>query len=447
MKKCEYETQLENLQKFTLEYPIYHDFGLNTSVSANLWLSSDVLVTDKQTTMTRDPNGDPLLNPWQDRLMIAIVLIPAVTPTPSPFLGVTISGTRVPYAMKGLELFRTNSLLWDYTSNNVETEPCEPNGTFLGYFLPAALTIVFLLDLIGNGLVLMILMSRRTSWHLADYYLFQLALSDLLLGVTLPFWAVQYGYGWSFGQVPCKILGALFTINMYSSILLLVCISLSRYFSIVHAVELHKKQHRNHTIVICVFVWGLSCFLSWHEFYYRAVDNPLTDKLICNYKFDPEKSNSLRIALQLTELTIAFIAPLILMLFFYSRIFCTLQGSRLNHSRRSQVVIVVLLLVFFFCWAPYKSFLLIDTLQRMGYISRNCQFEKMLDIGLVVSEALGLSHVCINPIIYAFVGVKFRKEILRVFKKLSDRVVNSSMVLSREGTIFTDSNPSYSKIM
>lgn len=291
-------------------------------------------------------------------------------------------------------------------------------------------------------------MSRRTSWHLADHYLFQLALSDLLLGLTLPFWAVQYGYGWLFGQAACKILGALFTINMYSSILLLVCISLSRYFSIVHAVELHKKQRPIHTIMICVFVWGLSCILSWHEFYFRDVGiNPLSGKTVCFYKFDPEKSNSLRIGLQLTEIIIAFIVPLILMLFFYSRIFCTLQQSRLNHSKRSQLVIVVLLLVFFFCWAPYKSLQLVDTLQRLGHIDRNCHFEIMLDIGLAITETLGLSHVCINPIIYAFVGVKFRKQIFKVFKRLSDHVLNASVVLSRDGTIITDSNPSYSKIM
>ncbi|XP_077113383.1 C-X-C chemokine receptor type 3-2-like [Ranitomeya variabilis] len=337
---------------------------------------------------------------------------------------------------------------YDSTLSNLDTSACEPTESFLGYFVPAALAIVFLMDLIGNGLVLTILISRQTSWHLADHYLFQLALSDLLLGLTLPFWAVQYGYSWLFGQVSCKILGALFTINIYSSILLLVAISLSRYFSIVHAVDLHKKQRPIHTIMICLFVWGLSCFLSWQDFYFRDIgENLLSHTTICIYKFDPEKSNSLRIALQLTKIVIAFIIPLIFMLFFYSRIFCTLQESRLNESRRSQLVIVVLLLVFFFCWAPYTSLQLIDTLQRMGYFSWSCRFEEMLDIGLVITETLGLSHVCINPIIYAFVGVKFRKEIFRIFKRISDQVINSNVVLSREGTVLSDTNRSYSKIM
>ncbi|XP_075047335.1 C-X-C chemokine receptor type 3-like [Mixophyes fleayi] len=291
-------------------------------------------------------------------------------------------------------------------------------------------------------------MSRRSPWHLADHYLLHLALSDLLLGLTLPFWAIQHIYGWKFGHVPCKLLGALFTINMYTSIFFLVCISLNRYFSIVHAVEAHKKQRPIQTILICAFVWGISCILSWQEFYFREAGiNPLTKKSVCFYNFDPGQSNSWRIALHLVELTFAFIFPLIVMLFFYSQIFCTLQRSRLNHSRRSQVVIVVLLLVFVVCWAPYKSLQLIDSLQRLEYIGRNCNFEKMLDSGMMVTLTLGLSHVCINPIIYAFVGVKFRKEIYRVFKRFSTQVVHSSMVVTREGNFFTDSNQSYSRIM
>ncbi|XP_063798665.1 C-X-C chemokine receptor type 3-2-like [Pseudophryne corroboree] len=332
----------------------------------------------------------------------------------------------------------------------VDTSPCDVVSTsaFIKYVIPAAITVVFMLDLVGNGLVLKVLISRRSPWHLADHYLFQLALSDLLLGLTLPFWAVQYVYGWMFGYVSCKLLGALFTINMYSSIFFLVSISVNRYFSIVHAVEVHKKQRPIHTILICIFIWGISFILSWHEFYFRETGvNPVTEKPVCFYNFHPDQPDSWRIALQLIDLTFAFIFPLIFMLFFYSQILCTLQRSRLNHSRRSQMVIVVLLLVFVFCWAPYKSLQLIDSLQRLDYIGRNCNLEKKLDIGITATLALGLSHVCINPIIYAFVGVKFRKEIYKVFKRFSNHALNSSISVTRKGNLFTGSDNSYSKIV
>nr|DBA16066.1 TPA: hypothetical protein GDO54_003500 [Pyxicephalus adspersus] len=313
---------------------------------------------------------------------------------------------------------------------------------FTGYFIPIVYMVVFLLDIIGNGLVLYVLAAKRDPWLLADHYLFQLALSDLLLGFTLPFWAFQYSSHWIIGDIPCKILGALFTINVYSTIFFLVCISINRYFSIVHAIELHKKQRPLHTFFICLFIWVLSCTLSWQEFYFRESTGS-----ICTYNFPLGQSTFWRVALQLVEITIGFIIPLVFMVFSYSRIFCTLQRSRHNHSRRSQLVIIVLLLVFVFCWAPYKVVQLIDSLQRLEMISRDCNFEKNLDVGIIVTEALGLSHVCINPIVYAFVGIKFRREIFKIVKRLSNQAFYSATVTSREGTIFTESNCSYSKIM
>ncbi|XP_018416827.1 PREDICTED: C-X-C chemokine receptor type 3-like [Nanorana parkeri] len=324
----------------------------------------------------------------------------------------------------------------------IACETIESVGSFATYFIPIAYMVVFLLDLLGNGLVMYVLTVRRSPWLLADHYLFQLALSDLLLGLTLPFWAFQYSFHWIIGDIPCKILGALYTINIYSTIFFLVSISINRYFSIVHAIELHKKQRPLHTVFICIFIWVFSCTLSWQELHFRKSEGSF-----CTYNFPLGQSTFWRVVLQLLELAIGFILPLVFMVYSYSRIFCTLQRSRHNHSRRSQMVIIVLLLVFVFCWTPYKALQLVDSLQRLKIISRDCYLEKILDIGMIVTEALGLSHVCINPIVYAFVGVKFRREIFKVFKRLSNQVFHSTVVISRDGTIFTDSNCSYSRIM
>ncbi|KAM4652561.1 C-X-C chemokine receptor type 3-2-like [Discoglossus pictus] len=328
--------------------------------------------------------------------------------------------------------------------------PCKIEATtrFNKIFIPVAFSLVFILDLIGNGLVLRVLMSRRCAWHLADHYLFQLAISDLLLGVTLPFWATQFGHGWIFGKYSCKLLGAMLTINMYSGIFFLTCISMNRYFSIVHAVELHKKQTRIHTFLICFFVWGISCILSWQEFYFRDVSFfKQLGTSVCYLDFYPSNSDTWRVSLHLVNLSLGFLVPLLLMCYFYSRIFCTLRHSRLGVSYRSQVVIVVLLLIFVICWAPYNSLMFTDSLLRLGILTRDCELEKKLDIGLTVTESLGLSHVCLNPIIYAFVGVKFRQELSRIFKRGSTESMQSGVILSRLSTFLSESNHSYSRVL
>ncbi|OCT73053.1 C-X-C chemokine receptor type 3-2 [Xenopus laevis] len=346
----------------------------------------------------------------------------------------------------------------DYSSYYVDTAlpeipeeaaPCSYHVTsrFNQWFIPVTFLLVFVLGLIGNGLVLYVLKSRRCSWHLSDHYLFHLTLSDLLLGLTLPFWATQYAYGWVFSSIPCKLVGALFSINMYSSIFFLACIGLNRYFAIVHAVELHRKQRPIHTFLICAVVWATSCLLSLQEFYFRDVDFVEQSKAhSCHYKFNPETADTWRTTLRFINLSLGFLLPLFLMFFFYSRIFCTLRRSRHGHSYRSQVVIVVLLFVFVLCWGPYNTFLLIDSLQRLGVIGPNCSLFKKLDIGLTVTETLGLSHVCLNPFVYAFVGVKFKSELSRLSKRVSGKVVSSGFTGSKEESGVIQTNNSYTRV-
>ncbi|XP_053307494.1 C-X-C chemokine receptor type 3-2-like [Spea bombifrons] len=308
--------------------------------------------------------------------------------------------------------------------------------------------LVFALDIMGNGLVIYVLSRKGSSWHISDHYLFQLAVSDLLLGLTLPFWITQFLHGWVFGLVPCKLLGALFTINMYSSIFFLVCISLNRYLSVVLAVELHGKQRPIHTFIICALVWSTACMLSWQELYFRDVRYMgHVENAVCYYNFVPQQADTWRITLRLINLSLGFMVPLGLMTFFYSRIFCTLRQSRSNRSRRPQVVIVGLLLVFVLCWMPYNLLLFIDSLQRLGFIERSCQLEKMLDTAVTVTETMGLAHVCLNPFVYAFVGINFRKEIYKLFKRRSDPARRMSVLSSRDGTVETEHNPSSSKIL
>ncbi|XP_063291831.1 C-X-C chemokine receptor type 3-2-like [Pelobates fuscus] len=344
-----------------------------------------------------------------------------------------------------------NNYPTDLPSFSEDVTPCKPGSPseFNQILMLVAFVVVFTLDMLGNGLVIYVLKRRVHVWHLSDHYLFQLAISDILLGLTLPFWTTQFVYGWVFGLVPCKLLGALFTINMYSSIFFLTCIGLNRYISIVHAVELHGKQKPIHTIFICVFVWVTSFLLSWQELFFRDVSYIKHIKnFVCYYNFKPDQADTWRITLRLVNLSVGFLLPLGLMSFFYSKIFCTLRQSKINQSRRPQVVIVVLLLLFVFCWAPYNTLLLIDSLQRLGYIKRDCHFEKMLDMGVFITENLGLAHVCVNPFVYAFVGVKFRKEIYKFFKKSSEHVAHSGLLSSKEGTVMSvEQNLSFSRVM
>ncbi|KAI9548055.1 hypothetical protein NQZ68_013074 [Dissostichus eleginoides] len=72
-------------------------------------------------------------------------------------------------------------------------------------------------------------------------------------------------------------------------------------------------------------------------------------------------------------------------------------------------------LVFFFCWLPYNITLLITTLGDLEVINyENCTSYDLVQPVLDVTKSIGLSHCCLNPFLYAFVGVRFRNELIKL---------------------------------
>ncbi|KAG6923083.1 C-X-C motif chemokine receptor 3, partial [Chelydra serpentina] len=70
--------------------------------------------------------------------------------------------------------------------------------------------------------------------------------------------------------------------------------------------------------------------------------------------------------------------------------------------------------VFFVCWTPYHLALLANTLIDLQVVGRDCDREASLDITMSVTASLGYFHCCLNPLLYAFVGIKFRNKFLEL---------------------------------
>uniref|UniRef100_A0A8C4Y408 G-protein coupled receptors family 1 profile domain-containing protein n=1 Tax=Gopherus evgoodei TaxID=1825980 RepID=A0A8C4Y408_9SAUR len=294
-----------------------------------------------------------------------------------------------------------------YPDISEDTAPCRLDAVskFGRYFVPLVFTLVFVVGLAGNGLVLVVLGRRQCPWHLTDRYLFQLALADILLVLGLPFWTTQFAHGWVFGEVLCKL----------SSILLLAGISIDWYLAIVHAVQLYRRLQALHLHLACALLWAICLALSVPELHFRTVPfQPQGQAFICHWGFKAQEAQAWRVRLHLTAFFLGFLLPLLVMLFCYGRIFCTLHRAQLLARHCSLRLVLLVLALFVLCWAPFHIFLLLDSLQCLGYIGSHCALEWVLDFGLLVTEGLGLLHCCLNPLVYAFAGVKFRRELSKL---------------------------------
>ncbi|XP_054638494.1 C-X-C chemokine receptor type 3-2 isoform X1 [Dunckerocampus dactyliophorus] len=305
--------------------------------------------------------------------------------------------------------------------------PHEDVYTFAQRYLPVVYSLVFFLAVVGNALVLCVIRRYRISrggacsFTLTDTFLLHLAISDLLLAFTLPLFAVQWAHQWVFGEVACKISGALFSLNRYSGILFLACISFDRYLAIVHAVSSGWKRSTCQAQIACGLIWVGCLALGGIDIAFKQVGEVdimgQRGPLLCQVWFT-ENPIQWQVSLQLVSVSLGFGLPLLIMLYCYIRIFRSLCNATRRQKRKSLRLIVSLVSVFVLCWAPYNCFQLADSLQRLGTVAGGCQFGRIVDIGTMVTESVGLSHCALNPLLYGFVGVKFRREMARMCKGL-----------------------------
>ncbi|KAM9114201.1 C-X-C chemokine receptor type 3-like [Pangshura tecta] len=327
----------------------------------------------------------------------------------------TFSGDDVSYLLENI------SFSPDYYYNESDTccsvPPCTSKSiqAFDRVFLPVLYSLLFPLGLCGNCMVMAVLLQCKRSLAGTDVFILNLALADVLLVVTLPFWAVQAVHGWVFSTGTCKLVGSIFKINFYSSIFFLVCISFDRYLSIVHAVHMYKRNKSHLMVASCLVVWGICVLLTVPDFLYLEVKKDYRLNItLCSHNFSTNTSRHWKTALSMCYHMLGFFLPLGAMLYSYTCIIHTLLRSQGFHKHKAMRVILTVVVVFFVCWTPYHLALLANTLIDLQVVGRDCAREANLDIVMSVTASLGYFHCCLNPLLYAFVGIKFRNKFLEL---------------------------------
>ncbi|XP_070805892.1 C-X-C chemokine receptor type 3-2-like [Pituophis catenifer annectens] len=301
---------------------------------------------------------------------------------------------------------------------NPNAEPCLPTEarTFARYFGPLLFSVVFVVGLVGNSSVLTILGRRHRSWRFADHYLFQLAVADLLLVLTIPFQAAQFVHGWTFGEFLCKLTEGLSTMNVYTSILLLTYLSIERYFVVVKGEPLTFFLKLSHIYLTSAFFWSIGIAFFAVAFRFQKVTYASeTMTLVCQLDLEVQDADSWKLGLQLFFFLLGFWWPILAMISCYIWICTKLHQAELLCKHLPLRLLLMIWITFIACWAPFHSLMLVDLFQRQGHLKRHCGWEKVLDFGLVISKCLALTHCCLNPLVYALGGVKFEREFSRIF--------------------------------
>ncbi|XP_034168025.1 chemokine XC receptor 1-like [Pangasianodon hypophthalmus] len=292
--------------------------------------------------------------------------------------------------------------------------------------VPLFFSIVVLLSLIGNILVLVILAYFENIKSLTNIFILNLAVSDLLFTVGLPFWACYYIWGWTLGDAACKAVCFVFYAGFYSSIVFLMLMTIQRYMAVVYPLSDWEKGQGFALIPILGWVVSIAVALP-APLYSSAMPDPAdASELYCEY-------NSFQADLALTyEQNSFFVCAFLIMGFCYVRILQTIFKTRTNKRHRTIRLIFCIVVVFYIGWAPYNLVIFLQTLTHLKVkFFIDCDVTHHLDYAEYVSKLLAFSHCCLNPVLYVFVGVKFRNYLKEILQKIFQRPLNTSTPQTR----------------
>lgn len=306
------------------------------------------------------------------------------------------------------------------------------------YFL-----FIFLLP--GNSLVLCVLTKHWNKTNLTDISLFNLALSDLLFVLMLPFHAHYAVAGeWPFGDFMCRFTAVCHRTGFFSSIFFMIFMTLDRYMVIMHALRVEGYRTLRTGTVVSVVVWLLSFSVSLPSLIFTQVTNRSYGS---GCDFMPESNVWIDYNLFVMNI-LGLVLPLLIMIACYARIICRLANMRSTKRHRVIRLIICIVLAFFLFWVPYNIYLFLFYLDTNGKLGGDpCQVEENLKLTGAVTETFANTHCCLNPIIYAFIGERFMKRVLNLFKSwfpslrsvlardLSENSHRKSSVMSRSSEV------------
>ncbi|KAH8259550.1 hypothetical protein KR026_006184 [Drosophila bipectinata] len=287
---------------------------------------------------------------------------------------------------------------------------------------------IFVTGIIGNLLVCIVIV-RHSAMHTAtNYYLFSLAVSDLLyllLGLPTEVFLFWHQYPYLFGLPFCKIRAFISEACTYVSVFTIAAFSMERFLAICHPLHLYAMVGFKRALRIIALLWVAS-FISAIPFGVLSdiiyLTYPLDNSTIAESAFcsmSPEIVN----VVPIFELSfcIFFVIPMILILLLYGRMGLKIRsrtnqklgvqhGNINRESRNSQMrkktvirMLAAVVITFFVCWFPFH-------LQRLWFLYAQNN-ENYYNVNEWLFSIAGFAYYVsctINPIVYSVMSRRYR---------------------------------------
>ncbi|KOC69923.1 Neuropeptides capa receptor [Habropoda laboriosa] len=297
--------------------------------------------------------------------------------------------------------------------------------------------VIFFTGLIGN-VATCVVIARNKSMHTAtNYYLFSLAVSDLLLlisGLPPEMYYIWSHFPYVFGEAFCIIQSFAAETSANATVLTITAFTVERYVAICHPFISHTMSKLSRAVKFVIVIWVLAlCLAAPQAVQFRVVydynknGTVNLDSAHCSMKWTLIE-HSFEISTMLF-----FVVPMTIITVLYILIAIKLRRSRLltastkrnhlpgglNHSdsgrgktaAQKNVIrmLVAVVVAFFICWAPFHAQRLLAVYAR----SRKPVPEKALVVVYTtltyVSGVFYYLSTTVNPLLYNIMSNKFRE--------------------------------------
>ncbi|XP_031571697.1 galanin receptor type 1-like [Actinia tenebrosa] len=282
--------------------------------------------------------------------------------------------------------------------------------------------MVFVVGGVGNGLVLLIIKTKKPTRKTNDIFILNLALGDILvLFVSIPVDLYNKVYSMSSGILHCKFLWPLMTSGLFTSVFTLTCMAIERSRVICRPTASKLEGRRLLAVIIMIWVAAVLCVL---PLVIVAAPDPMSDS--CQEKWPSDNMRKVYTALLVA---LQYILPLTIISIAYSMISYRLKVSKrfrisnmanissshlqrhcIENSKINKNLRTIVILFAIFMLPKHIAWLWLD----FGQGDRYQHFGQVL----IFAEVFLYIHSSCNPLVYGTIMKDYRAGFKQYFKKL-----------------------------
>lgn len=292
------------------------------------------------------------------------------------------------------------------------------------YFLPLLYSMEFCLGFPGNLLVVLGYIFCLPVWQSCHIYLFNLAVSNFVFLCTLPHLSYLYANNQSLkSPFMCIINRYILHVNLYSSILFMVWLSMDRFLLVRHPTRNHWLLNRQAALVVTGLSW-----LAVNVEVAPMIALMVQDLQKGNWRqckdFSSLKGDIDNFVYSLGLTVTGYVLPLLALCGFTYQIAHllrvqerALQGRAASFNRPIRVVASAAAM-FLVLYTPYHVMRNIRIASTQGWIGVDPCTLKHINGLYIVTRPLAFLHSVINPVFYFLIGDKFTTLLFVKMRKL-----------------------------